>query len=652
MPGCARPARMRASPCATSVRLTRSRLTTSATVPSATRSSSVAEIGLAAGPAKWPRCAQQRAGGEQHVEHDAHAGEMLPGKGASGLIRIHDQRGRRKRGRRQVMIGDQHLDAECGRRRDAVVARDAVVDGHDEARRERGCGLIDDFRREPVAVLEAIRHEEIDDGAHRRETAHPDRACGGAIGIVVGDDHDLLAAAYRVGEARGGVVDALHRREPRQRREIDARARRRSPRRGRRTRAPAPDARRRRPALAAAAGPCGARCPSIDLLSRCRAAPPRSWRAYRPATRCHNPGRRACQTIGVAGVVAEQRHRVERARGKRVAGRRRPCALECRARRVRGRARRRSNPRCAASPERIAQLAGQGAQRSRPRALASAARCRWRRTSRSTAPAMVGAEASRPRKTRGCSRARVPARSRSTLTGCSCSSISISDCQRRQAAASGPCGSSARNGRRSAAPGGWVESRSPRRDADEERIGSRRDESEPVVREMRVQSRDQRIGVGAPEIVDDARELHIGAPDLECHGIGGEPVRGFRIDAERREPDRRERPVRLPHHAIARGQRCGDAAILARRGRPPWQEGAQAPARATAGVLSARRSKSAGSARMSCMRWRCDSERPDAARASRHESSRRKPRLACDNRRAPPSPRAVLTCCGAPRFGP
>ncbi len=79
--------------------------------------------------------AQRRARGEQHVEHDADAGEVLARKGASGLIRIDDQRGRRKGRGRQVMIGDQHLDAACGRRRDAVVARDAVVDGHDEPRR-------------------------------------------------------------------------------------------------------------------------------------------------------------------------------------------------------------------------------------------------------------------------------------------------------------------------------------------------------------------------------------------------------------------------------------------------------------------------------------------------------------------------------------
>ena len=47
-PGCMRPARMRLSPCATSRRLLASSLTTSATVPSATRSSSASSLGCAA----------------------------------------------------------------------------------------------------------------------------------------------------------------------------------------------------------------------------------------------------------------------------------------------------------------------------------------------------------------------------------------------------------------------------------------------------------------------------------------------------------------------------------------------------------------------------------------------------------------------------
>jgi hypothetical protein len=177
------------------------------------------EIGLRAVRELTP-VPQHGAGREQHVEHDTDPGKMLSRKRAPALIGIDDQRGRGKRRRREVVVGDQHFETERRGRRDAVMARDAVVDGHDEDRRERR-RLSDDLRREPVAVLEAIRHEELDDGAHRREPAHPDGAGGGAVRVVVGDDHDLLAVADRIGEARRGEVDSLHCRERRQRREID-----------------------------------------------------------------------------------------------------------------------------------------------------------------------------------------------------------------------------------------------------------------------------------------------------------------------------------------------------------------------------------------------------------------------------------------------
>ena len=57
----------------------------------------------------------------------------------------------------------------------AVDARDAVVDGDDQARRAARREL-DDLRREAVAVLEPVRDQEIDVGADaarpRTPTAH------------------------------------------------------------------------------------------------------------------------------------------------------------------------------------------------------------------------------------------------------------------------------------------------------------------------------------------------------------------------------------------------------------------------------------------------------------------------------------------------
>ena len=61
--------------------------------------------------------AQQRARGDQHVEHDADTREVLGRKGAAWLIGIDDERGRGKRRCGQMMIGDQHVDAVRGSQR-------------------------------------------------------------------------------------------------------------------------------------------------------------------------------------------------------------------------------------------------------------------------------------------------------------------------------------------------------------------------------------------------------------------------------------------------------------------------------------------------------------------------------------------------------
>jgi hypothetical protein len=82
-PGRQRPARMRRRPCSTRMRLLRSSVTTSATVPSATRSSSSRQIRL--GPPAGARdlepaaAAQLGAGRREQIEHDADAGQVLAG---------------------------------------------------------------------------------------------------------------------------------------------------------------------------------------------------------------------------------------------------------------------------------------------------------------------------------------------------------------------------------------------------------------------------------------------------------------------------------------------------------------------------------------------------------------------------------------------
>ena len=93
-----------------------------------------------------------------------------------------------------------------GRCRDAVDARDAVVDGDEQPRLARR-GKRDDLGRQAVAELEAVGHDEVDVRAHRAQAAHADGAGRRAVGVVVGDDDDALAARDRLREPRGGRVD-------------------------------------------------------------------------------------------------------------------------------------------------------------------------------------------------------------------------------------------------------------------------------------------------------------------------------------------------------------------------------------------------------------------------------------------------------------
>ena len=116
------------------------------------------------------------------------------------------------------MVGHEHVDPARGRGRDPLDARDSVVDGHEQVRRALR-GERDDFRRQAVAELEAVGHDEADVGTQRRQPAHRDRAGRRAVGVVVRDDDDALARGDRAREALRGFGDAAQRSERRQRRQ-------------------------------------------------------------------------------------------------------------------------------------------------------------------------------------------------------------------------------------------------------------------------------------------------------------------------------------------------------------------------------------------------------------------------------------------------
>ena len=107
-----------------------------------------------------------------------------------------------------MVIGDQRADAELARPRHAFDARDAVVDGDQEIGLSR-CREVHQLGREAIAELEAIRHQVIDARAEEPQRAHADRAGGGTVGVVVGDDQQALPRRDAVGEEPGRLLDAF-----------------------------------------------------------------------------------------------------------------------------------------------------------------------------------------------------------------------------------------------------------------------------------------------------------------------------------------------------------------------------------------------------------------------------------------------------------
>ena len=337
----------------------------------------------------------------------------------------------------------------------AVDAGDAVVDGDEEARLHLR-GERDDLRRQAVAVLEAVGHDEVDVGAHRAQAAHADRAGGGAVGVVVGDDDDAS-------RARAIACDEPlpRRRRCRATPSCGGSAAKRVVEFGRRTRcrarrrcAPARRACPRRRAPARPAGRRGGRSRrSCVVLSRLRR---HEWSRRESRAQRAPPRRtRALPRGGDAVAVGEQRQRRELAALQRGERRGRASARSTAAHASRRRTRIEHDD--AASPRSgsAAKLGGGCARRRcRARAPCRARRRRPRRLRRRSRVASRGgvAPSAPPPEIQMPVTGTRPRASRAALTGCSCSSICISSASAAIAPASLAGGQVADRSRRARRP--------------------------------------------------------------------------------------------------------------------------------------------------------------------------------------------------------
>ena len=93
-----------------------------------------------------------------------------------------------------MVVGDQGLDPGRPRHLYTFQARDPVIHGDQEIRRETN-SQFRNLRTEPVTEIEAAGYEVSGfHGAHLPESADGEGATGGAIGVVISHDEDAFLA--------------------------------------------------------------------------------------------------------------------------------------------------------------------------------------------------------------------------------------------------------------------------------------------------------------------------------------------------------------------------------------------------------------------------------------------------------------------------
>ncbi len=123
-------------------------------------------------------------------ERYAGSAELFVGILASRLIGIDDrQRAGNAVGSRQVMVGDDQVDAEALRGFGGGEGADAHVDADDEAN-ACGCGAFDHIVAQIVAFANAVRHVKIGGASAEFDCRFQDDDRHGAIDVVVAVDED------------------------------------------------------------------------------------------------------------------------------------------------------------------------------------------------------------------------------------------------------------------------------------------------------------------------------------------------------------------------------------------------------------------------------------------------------------------------------
>ena len=104
------------------------------------------------------------------LEGDADTRQLLERIGTTVLLRVQHGRCFGKSAGRQVVVGDDHVDAALDRKTDRLDARDSAVDRDHELHVPRGEDALEHFDLQPVSVDEAMRHDERGSAPIERST--------------------------------------------------------------------------------------------------------------------------------------------------------------------------------------------------------------------------------------------------------------------------------------------------------------------------------------------------------------------------------------------------------------------------------------------------------------------------------------------------
>ena len=137
--------------------------------------------------------AHQRLG---ELERDAGSAQILLRRWTIGTPRVEHGAGGWQLVARQVVIGDDDLDAGAARRAHGLDGGDAAVAGDDEAR-PHALGRGQAGGPKVIAVADAVRHERLDGGAGGAQQTRQHGGGALAVHVVVAVHEDRMSGAHR-----------------------------------------------------------------------------------------------------------------------------------------------------------------------------------------------------------------------------------------------------------------------------------------------------------------------------------------------------------------------------------------------------------------------------------------------------------------------